>query len=50
MILIISEKSDKHADRVELILQKNSAEYSRLNLDVASLKSTLVKFEDNHSK
>ena len=47
MILIISEKSDKHADRVESILQDNAAEYSRLNLDVDSLKSTHIRFEDN---
>lgn len=47
MILIISDKSDKHADRVESILQENAAEYSRLNLDVDSLKATQVKFENN---
>jgi len=47
MILIIADKSDKDADRVESILQKNAAEYSRLNLDVDSLKSTHVKLEDN---
>ncbi|HEY3388112.1 MAG TPA: hypothetical protein VGK38_00960, partial [Prolixibacteraceae bacterium] len=47
MILIISDKSDKHADRVESILQSNSAEYSRLNLDVDSLKATQVRFENN---
>lgn len=50
MILIISDKSDKHADRVESILQDNAAEYSRLNLDVDSLKSTQVKFENNSFK
>lgn len=50
MILIISDRSDKHADRVELILQKNAAEYSRLNLDVDSLKVTKVRFEDNSFK
>ena len=47
MILILSDKSDQHADRVELILQKNAAEYSRLNLDVDSAKSTQVRIEDN---
>ena len=47
MILILSDKSDQHADRVELILQKNSAEYSRLNLDVDSVKSTHVLIENN---
>jgi hypothetical protein len=47
MILILSDKSDQHADRVESILQKNAAEYSRLNLDVDSVKSTSVRFEDN---
>ncbi len=47
MILILSDKSDQHADRVELILQKNDAEYSRLNLDLDSVKSTQVRIEDN---
>jgi len=50
MILIISDKSDIHADRVESILQDNSAEYSRLNLDIDSLKSTQVRFENNSFK
>jgi hypothetical protein len=50
MILIISEKSDTRADRVELILQDNAADYSRLNLDMDSLKSTNVRFEDNSFK
>jgi hypothetical protein len=50
MILIISDKSDERADRVESILQKNAAEYSRLNLDVDSLKSTQVKLENNSFK
>ncbi len=47
MILILSDKSDQHADRVELILQKNAAEYSRLNLDLDSAKSTQVRIEDD---
>jgi hypothetical protein len=47
MILILSDINDQHADRVEIILQNNSAEYSRLNLDVESIKSTLVRYEDN---
>ena len=50
MILIISDKSDKHADRVESILRQKGAEYSRLNLDVDSLKCTQVKFENNAFK
>ena len=50
MILIISDKCDKQADRVELILQENATEYSRLNLDVDSLKSTQVKLEHNSFK
>ena len=50
MILIISKKSDKHADRVESILQENAADYSRLNLDIDSLNSTQIKFEDNAFK
>jgi hypothetical protein len=50
MILIISEKSDKHADRVESILQDKAAKYSRLNLDIESLKSTYVRFENDAFK
>jgi len=50
MILIITDKRDQHADRVESILRENAAEYSRLNLDVDSLKSTQVKFENNSFK
>jgi hypothetical protein len=50
MILIISKKSDQHADRVESILQKNAADYSSLKLDIDSLKSTQIKFEDNALK
>lgn len=50
MILIISEKSDKHADRVESILLDNAAQYSRLNLDIESLKSTYVRFENDAFK
>jgi len=50
MILIISDRSDKHADRVESILRQKGAEYSRLNLDVDSLKCTQVKFENNAFK
>jgi len=50
MILIISDKSDIHADHVETILQDNAAEYSRLNLDIDSLKSTQVRFENNSFK
>lgn len=47
MILIISDKSDVQADRVESILRLNAAEYSRLNLDIESLKLTKVKQIDN---
>ncbi len=47
MILILSDISDQHADRVESILQMNSAEYSRLNLDVDSVKSTQIRHEEN---
>jgi len=50
MILIISEKSDKHADRVESILLDHAAQYSRLNLDIDSLKSTYVRFENDAFK
>ena len=47
MILILSDIGDRHADRVESILQQNTAEYSRLNLDSDSAKSILVRTEDN---
>ena len=47
MILILSDKGDQYADRVESILQQNAAEYSRLNLDVDSAKSILVRIEEN---
>jgi len=50
MILIISEKNDKHADRVESILQENSARYSRLNLDVDSMKYTQITPLENSFK
>lgn len=50
MILILSDIRDKHADRVESILRNNDAEYSRLNLDADSLKSTQVRFENNTFK
>ena len=45
--MILSDKGDQHADRVESILQQNEAEYSRLNLDVDSAKSILVRIEEN---
>ena len=47
MILILSDKGDPHADRVESILRQKEAEYSRLNLDVDSAKSILVRNEEN---
>jgi len=47
MILILSDISDLHADRVESILQQNAAEYSRLNLDIDSAKSIFVRIEEN---
>ena len=47
MILILSDRNDQHADRVEIILKNNDAEYSRLNLDVDSVKSTQIKIENN---
>jgi hypothetical protein len=50
MILIISEKSDNQADRVESILLQNAAKYSRLNLDVDSLRSTTVISEEDSFK
>jgi len=45
--LILSDKDDQYADRVESILLQNAAEYSRFNLDVDSVRSTLVRIEQN---
>lgn len=47
MILILSDKGDQHADRVESILKKNAAEYSRLNLDIDSVKAIHISSEEN---
>lgn len=47
MILILTDKNDLYADRVESILVRNSAEYSRLNLDVDSARHTKFRREDN---
>ncbi len=45
MILIISDKHDIHPLKVESILQSNSAQYIRFDIDIESLKSTSVKFD-----
>jgi len=44
MILILSDRSDKHADRVEEQLVDAKARYVRFNLDVESLKKCYVHF------
>lgn len=45
MILILSDRNDVHADRVENILKHKSERYFRLNLDVESLKKTKTTFD-----
>lgn len=44
MILILSDKNDVHADKVETILKAKSNDYFRFNIDVESLKTTFVKY------
>lgn len=48
MILILSDKNDVHADRVEGILKEKSQEYFRFNLDVESLKNSKATFAHDH--
>jgi hypothetical protein len=45
MILIISDKSDVHTQKVEYFLKENSSEYVKLNIDVQSLKKTIIRFQ-----
>jgi hypothetical protein len=47
MILIISDKNDVHTLKVESFLKNESVEYIRFNIDVESLKSTLVSYDEN---
>lgn len=44
MILIISDKNDVHADKVEALLKIDKEKYVRLNLDLESLKKTKATF------
>lgn len=50
MILILSDKNDVHADRVENILKEKFQKYFRLNLDVESLKNSKTTFTNNQWK
>lgn len=47
MILIISDRNDVHTLKVESFLKDESVEYIRLDIDVESLKSTLVSYDEN---
>ena len=47
MILIISDKNDVHTIKVESFLKKETANYIRFDIDVESLKSTLVNYNEN---
>ena len=47
MILILSDKDDVHANRVEIILAQRKKDFFRLNLDVESLKNTTITFRNN---
>ena len=44
MILIVSDKFDKHADKVQNLISEEHSELVRLNLDTESLLSTLVSY------
>lgn len=48
MILILSDKNDVHADRVESILKEKFQKYFRLNLDVESLKNSKATFANDN--
>jgi hypothetical protein len=47
MILIISDRHDVHTLKVESFLINESVEYIRFNIDVESLKSTLISYDEN---
>lgn len=47
MILIISDRNDVHTLKVESFLKNESVEYIRFNIDVESLKSTLVSYDES---
>ena len=46
MILIISDINDVHTIKVESYLDNDSIKYIRFNVDVESLKSTLVRYDE----
>ncbi|MCB0631593.1 MAG: hypothetical protein R2824_24045 [Saprospiraceae bacterium] len=50
MILILTDRNDIHADRVIEEIRKYDLSYIRFNLDVDSLKTTIVIFENNYWK
>lgn len=45
MLLILTDKFDKHADKVIDKLKIKNVQYIRFNLDVDSLKNTLINFD-----
>lgn len=47
MILIISDRNDVHTLKVEAFLNNESVGYIRFNIDVESLKSTIVSYDEN---
>ncbi len=48
MILIISDRNDIHTQKVESVLKNESVKFLKLNVDVESLKNTIVKFDGNN--
>ncbi len=47
MILIISDRNDVHTLKVESFLKLESIKFFRFNIDVESLKSTFVSYDEN---
>jgi len=47
MILIISDRNDVHTIKVESILERDSINYVRFNIDTESLRKTIVRFNGN---
>ncbi|KRB18382.1 hypothetical protein ASE05_27140 [Mesorhizobium sp. Root172] len=45
MILILADAFDSHVDAVEIYLRQSGSEFSRLNLDVESLRQTSISFD-----
>jgi len=43
LLLILTDKFDKHADKVIDKLQIKNIQYIRFNLDVGSLKNTVMQ-------